>query len=859
MSISGSWHSTDISDKTGAGTASTIAIDPNPGSVQTLVVAASAATNAMPALSTSRTNDLIIVDIELNTTLTVFEIGLISVTSPTLGTLSLHTYNGLTGAHDNNGTARFYAVASGLLTNEVITINISTETGSFLSAIAYAISDANTSSPFDSGGPIAHGSNSNNIDPVSITTVNPYTMILGTFREANPVSNATGDAGAGYTQIGATTNGYLLTEFLVVNAAGTYSVTQSGAAVGLANGCVVDAIVSLQQPTSSPSETGWTGYPQLEGTWASTGSDDTFANGTFIDGIASGSATNATSVTTGTLTTVQAKDMIFAVVFNAASNGGGSPYTPTGNESNSPSTISNSGPALTWVKRWSGEITNVEFGLTFYTGPYGYGEIWYAFAPSTFSGTITATLAGEADNVVITAFGVANAVGFDPNLSAPVVTMGLANPDASEHITTTSSGDLLLGFMMIAGNISKTTTSSPFNLPVVSQGLGSGDGSAAFIEVTALATGAAQTNLNQSFNTTGGLEPYVMVLDAVTGPLNGAWGSTEAKDRTGSGGVAISLDPNANSVVTLLTNGSAATNTFPGLSTSNTNDLIVVDIEINGGGFNASEISVTSPTLGTFTLHADDHTSSDAIFRFYAVASGLLSNEVLTIHLGSLERGGFMSAIAYAISNANTSSPFDSGGPVVGTSAGSGVDPLSITPVNAYTMIVGTYRESTVANTAGLNGSAYTQIGAITGGYLLTEYDVVFATGTYAVAQNGSATGNANGGIIDAILALYPGGWTGGVLGGSWHSTGAADAYAALGGLLGGSWHSTGAADLFGGAAHGLTGVLISVEYADGFDGAGNPWETPVIQIFGGLIEAQKQANNGNPAPHGMIPWRWTP
>jgi hypothetical protein len=264
----------------------------------------------------------------------------------------------------------------------------------------------------------------------------------------------------------------------------------------------------------------------------------------------------------------------------------------------------------------------------------------------------------------------------------------------------------------------------------------------------------------------------------------------------------IQIDPNPGRVAIVDATGSHILTLA--ISTTNENDLIVVDIESNA----ARVTGVSSPSLGSFTARANISDGNENIARYYAVASSPLSSEVITVVTNT--GVNFVSIIAYAISNANISSPFDAAVVTGLTSGAGGVDPLSITTSHPQAMIIGTYREHSTANTTGDAGAGYTQIGANPAGYMLTEYRVV-GPGTYSVNQTGAASGDANGGIIDAIVASY------------------------------------------------VTALWGSTEGTDSFDGAGSTWESPVIQIFGGLIEAQKQANNGNPAPHGMIPWRWAP
>jgi len=217
-----------------------IGIDPNPGSVVTLVESVSGNTNAMPALSTSRPNDLIIVDVSLKPE---GNVSAISVSSPTIGSFTECAFE--TYTFYGWGLFRFAAAAPTILTNEVITISLGSPeiSGSEMSAIAYAISNANTSIP---EGAVTGINGGGGVDPLSFTTTSPVEMIIATYRE-NTVANPTGCAGFGWTQIGASgASNFLLTEYKVVNP-GTFSVTQSGAAANNAVVGIINGIVGLSQ------------------------------------------------------------------------------------------------------------------------------------------------------------------------------------------------------------------------------------------------------------------------------------------------------------------------------------------------------------------------------------------------------------------------------------------------------------------------------------------------------------------------------------------------------------------------------------------------------------------------------------
>lgn len=196
--------------------------------------------------------------------------------------------------------------------------------------------------------------------------------------------------------------------------------------------------------------------------------------------------------------------------------------------------------------------------------------------------------------------------------------------------------------------------------------------------------------------------------------------------------MALSIDgtPNANSL-----SGTSLTVT---LTTTLSSDLIIIDVLTNAGPIS----TVSSPTLGSFQLRATSGgASGNDLERWYAVASGPLTSEVITI---SQTGSGFMAACGYAINGANTSSPWQVASV---TSAAFPSDPLSITLTGAA-MIVGCYRmNSTASPTA---GSGYTLLSGAN--FHISEYAIEASSGAYSVTLTTGA-GDSNGGIIDAVVA----------------------------------------------------------------------------------------------------------
>lgn len=124
----------------------------------------------------------------------------------------------------------WWAPSTGILTSDVITMTL---TGTaFTTVDAFAIHGAtNIAAPWDSGGP-----QNSATDPISITTANAITMVLGCFRG----STASPTAGAGYTIISGAD--FQMTERRTFTTVQTALSVTVGTGVGTANGSIADAI-----------------------------------------------------------------------------------------------------------------------------------------------------------------------------------------------------------------------------------------------------------------------------------------------------------------------------------------------------------------------------------------------------------------------------------------------------------------------------------------------------------------------------------------------------------------------------------------------------------------------------------------
>lgn len=189
------------------------------------------------------------------------------------------------------------------------------------------------------------------------------------------------------------------------------------------------------------------------------------------------------------------------------------------------------------------------------------------------------------------------------------------------------------------------------------------------------------------------------------------------------------------------------------LTTSSSNDVIVVCIESNGG----VPGSVTSPNV-TFTvltsvdvfgnIPATDGFNNLSVFT--GVAAAPLSSETITAHFPGVT-SIYAPLVAFGISGADTSTIFDSN---VSLPAVSSADAdLTVNTTNANDFIFGAFRVNGEANPTPQAG--WTAISIPFNGFLLVEYKIVSATQT-GLAVLKPSTGTVNGAIATAIIQGTP-------------------------------------------------------------------------------------------------------
>lgn len=194
------------------------------GSVQGPVV--NSGTTYSLTLSTTQTKDIIVLASIINGTT-------VSGVSDGAGL----TWIKRRGTGGTNNLEYWYAVSTGILTNDTIMITFLGST-SYAVATVFGVSGAKISDPFDTSASFPYSTATIPADPISYTTTGPNELVIGLFR-LNTTAIAT--QGSGTTLIKA--GSYQLSQYVAQATAGTYSMLGAGNAPGDANGSIVDAFV----------------------------------------------------------------------------------------------------------------------------------------------------------------------------------------------------------------------------------------------------------------------------------------------------------------------------------------------------------------------------------------------------------------------------------------------------------------------------------------------------------------------------------------------------------------------------------------------------------------------------------------
>ena len=231
----------------------------------------------------------------------------------------------------------------------------------------------------------------------------------------------------------------------------------------------------------------------------------------------------------------------------------------------------------------------------------------------------------------------------------------------------------------------------------------------------------------------GGVLNNAGTVDVTGGGTSTLTGVT-LTNTSGAGVGTLALDGNGFTSKPFVASTSASVN----LTTSKANDVIILEIVQNG-----ASVSAVSDTAGLiWHQRAIAGSGSSTIYEYYAIAANALTADAITVSFAGT--ASYADVNAFAVSGANTSSPFDGNGSVPVTAATSSG---AVTTSNANDFIFAGYRFN--SNSTPGAGSGWTAINA-SGGYYLSEYQIVSATQANLVATASSA--DQNGGIVDAIV-----------------------------------------------------------------------------------------------------------
>lgn len=146
--------------------------------------------------------------------------------------------------------------------------------------------------------------------------------------------------------------------------------------------------------------------------------------------------------------------------------------------------------------------------------------------------------------------------------------------------------------------------------------------------------------------------------------------------RVSSGsGSTLSLDGSASNT------GGTTTQTVT-LSTTKTNDVIIVIATFNNSGGTISSISDTASLTWTGHRRATVTNGTTTVEEWYAISSGILTSDVITLNYSA--SASFSVATAFGVNGAHTAAPFDTNAAIPFT----GVGTPSFTTSNANDFLV---------------------------------------------------------------------------------------------------------------------------------------------------------------------------
>lgn len=192
----------------------------------------------------------------------------------------------------------------------------------------------------------------------------------------------------------------------------------------------------------------------------------------------------------------------------------------------------------------------------------------------------------------------------------------------------------------------------------------------------------------------------------------------------------ITLDGSA-----VASTGSGPTSTTITLTTTKTNDFLVLCIQLNAVGVTsvADVAGLTWTQIGVQT---------GAMWCYRAFSTGILTSDIITVTFTGA--GAFSSSVAFALNGSSGSSALDVNGALPGTTTTS--TPLTLTTSNANDLLFAAYSLNTGSGTA---GSGWTLVPGSGGNFMMIQYQLVTATQSALSAAIG--TGTIKNGIGHAV------------------------------------------------------------------------------------------------------------
>jgi hypothetical protein len=437
-----------------------------------------------------------------------------------------------------------------------------------------------------------------------------------------------------------------------------------------------------------------------------------------------GIGTNGVSPTTVSVTTSETNDVIVVMVMCNAGV----------------TSMSISGGGLTWN-------TRTTFSGTYDVGSRSGAEFWAYSSGTLSSQTISVTYAGgSACNPNWIAINGANTASpFDTNSGIPSISN--ANSPATCTISTSNARDILIGVAMQGGAATQYGVPSSWTLLDDIIDASHWDG---YHIVSATQSSASETWTGSSGTNISGFCDAVQGEPSFTLPAGSSmylW-SPQFSSATSipAGALSFQLFADApapaldGSTTGLWTSGS--TFATASLSTAKANDVIVLSIDTYSSGSSVT-VSSVSDSLGKIAWQGSARSSfvvcsgtqEATHIEWYGVAATVVSSDVITVTLSSAPTAA--SAIAFGVSGADTTTPFD---------PASGLPQTAVSTCTAAGAAPTVSSVSTVAD----NDFVFAAFGAYTS---VSETVGSIGTGAASLVTGSGGTGDSNAVEYEAMTS----------------------------------------------------------------------------------------------------------